>query len=362
VSHGIDLANDGIFSSSAFSFRPRPFTCAQFASHNSRGVYQNGKIKHGGSAGMGTVTLGDSLGFEFSHELAHVYNVPHGPGGFEGSVHRPADEVGSTWQWDSDLNLFTPNFASKDTGSDRCFDGQCQSAFMGKYQYGADPMICGSCVSPGSPKWDNRFSLHTPYVAASIQSYLEPKAFWDPTSSTGFRKWDPTTKEMVEWVNRNNGQRIPQLYRVPVTTIVGYYDPDANRRLQSYIFPAMYGAYGFVYDGESVSGDTCSLHVETATRGTLVFELHTEIDSQGMNKFHVNVATEFGAKKAEIFCQNELLATRVLEGPQNPDLAYTVNGVPFNEVNDDRRSLSSFEGENKLIGNAQPRLLKQRKI
>merc|ERR550519_3197471 len=118
---------------------------------------------------------------------------------------------------------------------------------------------------------------------------------------------------MVEFVNEDNGRKIPRLYRVPVTTIVGYYDPDPSRRLTSYIFPAMYGAYRFVYDSEAVSGETCSLHVATTNRGTVVFELGIDIDSEGMNKFHVNVATSFGAHTASIYCQNELLATKELQ-------------------------------------------------
>jgi len=329
LSHGIDLANYGIFSSSGRSESSHPFTCAQMTAHNTQGYYQNGVKVHGGSGGNGMVTLDSSIGNEFSHELGHNYGLGHYVGGFDGSVHRSANEIDSSWQWDSELNLFTPNFASKDTGSDRCYQGKCQSAFMGKFRYGTDSM------AGGSPQWGaNRFTFYTPYVAKRIQDFLERKAVWDPTSSTGFRKFDSTTQKMAEFENQDNGHKVPRLYRVPVTTIVGYYDPDANRRLQSYIFPAMYGAYGFVYDGEAVSGDACSLRVETATGGTLVFELSTNIDSQGMNKFHVNVATEWGATKAEIYCQNERIATRNLEGPQNPNLAYTVNGVPFDDESD----------------------------
>jgi len=372
LSHGINLANYGIFSSSGRSERSHTFTCAQMTAHNTRGVYQNGVRVHGGSGGNGIVTLDASLGNEFSHELGHNYGLGHYPGGFDGSVHRPANEIDSTWQWDSDLNRFTPNFEWKDTGSDRCLRGRCQSAFLGKYRYGTDSM------ASGGPMWKktNRFTFYTPYTAKRIQDFLESRAVWDPTSSTGFRKFNSATKEMAEFVNKANGQKVPHLYRVPVTTIVGYYDPDANRRLQSYIFPALYGAYGFVYDDEVVSGDKCSLHVETATRDTLIFELSTNIDSKGMNKFHVNVATEWGATKAEVYCQDQLLATRVFEGPQNPDLAYTVNGVPFDDASDldddsdpfdddsgnGRRILSSLERKHKLVGNGQRRLMKQRKL
>merc|ERR1719204_128221 len=188
-------------------------------------------------------------------------------------------------------------------------------------------------MSGGAPQWgSNRFTFYTPHVHRIIQEFLESRAFWDPTSSTGFRKYDPTTGEMVEFQNADNGNKVPRLYRVPVTTLVGYYDPDADRapRLTSYIFPAMYGAYGFVYD-ESIDEGECSLHVETTNRGTLIFELSPSVDSSSMNKFHVNIATEDGAIEAKIYCQDELLVTRSLEGPQDPSLTYTLNGVPFPE-------------------------------
>merc|ERR1712025_1114600 len=136
--------------------------------------------------------------------------------------------------------------------------------------------------------------------------------------------------------------KIPRLYRVPVTTIVGYYDPDRSRSLQSYIYPALHGAYGFVYndDGGSTNGtpNGCELVVETKD-DTLVFELGTSIDWKGMTKFHVNVATEDEPSMATIHCQKELLAKRELDGPKTdgPPLKYTVNGVSFaqTDCNDD---------------------------
>ena len=48
---------------------------------------------------------------------------------------------------------------------------------------------------------------------------------------------------MDEFTNNANGNKVPILYRVPVTTIVGYYEPDSSRSLQSYVYPALHGAY-----------------------------------------------------------------------------------------------------------------------
>jgi hypothetical protein len=339
LSHGIDLANYGIPSSLAQTEQPHTdtFTCALLASHNTVGMYQNGRVVHGLSGGNGMITLVNSEGNEFSHEVGHNYGLGHYPDGFDGSIHREADKINSSWGWDSRRNVFLPNFSPSNTGKDKCYKGECQSAFLGKYKYSSDAM------SGGDPLWSlNRYTLYTPYVSDFIQKFLEGKAMWDPSSSTGFRKYDSTTGQMEEFTNNDNGQKVPRLYRVPVTTIVGYYDPDRSRSLQSYIYPALHGAYGFVYndDGGSTTGtsDGCELVVETKDN-TLVFELGTSVDWKGMTKFHVNVATEDEPRMATIYCNNELLAERELDGPKTdgPALTYTVNGASFaqTDCNDD---------------------------
>jgi hypothetical protein len=118
LSHGIDLANYGISSSLGQSESSHPFTCAFLAAHNTVGMYQNGRIVHGLSGGNGMITLVNSIGNEMSHEVGHNYGLGHYNGGFDGSVHRPADEINSSWGWDSQKNLFIPNFSPSDTGND----------------------------------------------------------------------------------------------------------------------------------------------------------------------------------------------------------------------------------------------------
>ena len=114
-------------------------------------------------------------------------------------------------------------------------------------------------------------------------------------------------------------------------------------QLQSYIYPALHGAYGFVYDddGGSTTGtpDGCELVVETDQK-ILVYELDTFVDPMGMNKFHVNVATEDRPSKASVYCKNEIVAERELDGPRtdtNP-LTFTVNGAPFSDLCEDTTS------------------------
>ena len=62
------------------------------------------------------VTLLNTTGNEFSHELGHNYGVGHYPNGFEGSVQRSCEQINSTWGWDRDRNVFIPNFSKAITG------------------------------------------------------------------------------------------------------------------------------------------------------------------------------------------------------------------------------------------------------
>jgi len=342
-SHGIDMANYGISSSLGSSESSHPFTAAFLTAHNTVGMYQNGRQVHGGSGGNGMVTLDSSVGNELSHEFGHNYGLGHYVDGFAGSVHRSANEIDSGWGWDSEKNVFVPNFASDDSGLDQCLNEQCQSPFLGKYRYGTDSM------AGGSPQWKgaNRYTLYTPNTNRIIQNFLEGKAVFDETSTTGFKKWDPYSRELKEFTNPHNGGKAPSKHRVAVTTIVGYYDPDQSRNLDSYVYPALHGAFGFVYgnDGnEIINGkeideiDGCILVVETTAAinngGSYLYHLSDTIDSKGMNKFHVNVSTKDQPHRASVRCNGQLIAERALEGPSS-SLSYTVTGLPFKDVEED---------------------------
>jgi hypothetical protein len=202
----------------------------------------------------------------------------------------------------------------------------------------------------------NHYTHYTPNSAVRIQKFLERKAVFDPTSSTGFRKWDPSTQRMEEFKNivqKNDGEeeKVPKLYRVPVTTIVGYYDPHTDRGLKPYVYPAMHGSYGFVYDADgdsfpltsddNTANDSCELVVETINSGVQVFKLSTTIHN-AMNKFHVNVATVDEPYEAKVYCRNELQAQRALELPREP-LKYTVTGVPFDDDSNNNEDINTIQ-------------------
>ena len=82
-------------------------------------------------------------------------------------------------------------------------------------------------MTGSAPLWDsNQFTIYMPHVAQKIQNFLEGKAVWDPANTTGFKKFHPGAREMRDFASASNRGKVPWLYRVPVTTLVGYYDPS----------------------------------------------------------------------------------------------------------------------------------------
>jgi len=421
ISLGIDNANYGIPSTPGEGEASHPYIVAQLAAHNAVGNYAAGVAVHGGSGGGGIVTLDDSLHNEFSHEVGHNYGLGHYVGGFQGSVHRSADQINSTWGWDADRNRFLPNFSPVRSGKDTCLQNECQSPFDGR-SFGLDAMAGGAPFSSF-----NRFTLYTPNTATIIQRFLESKAVFDSSSPTGFSKWDDASSRMVPYshsidfasqitapvtdlneaklvsllaeydrvtvamadgnwtknipipaaspANRGrsvvidhgasyasilflNGTQIPvprgfrktfvsdgkrwnegsaaslsvprkpTAFGIPVTTLVGYYDPDGE--LTSYIYPALHGAYGFSYgdDRSSASEQDCHLLVETRD-GPLRFRLASRrLSAKVMNKFHVNIPESSQPKSVAVVCRGKVLASKPIL-PVTETLTVTVHGRPL---------------------------------
>ncbi|WP_347006504.1 M66 family metalloprotease [Aeromonas sp. MR16] len=152
------------------------------------------------------------------------------------------------------------------------------------------------------------------------------------TVSRGFKK--SYTSDGSRW---NEGPvvdlrvpRKPQAFGVPVTTLVGYYDPQGQ--LPSYIYSALHGAYGFSYgdDAARMTTGDCQLQVETRD-GTLQFRLANHRQSVNlMNKFHVNVPTASDPYRASVICAGRTLGQQAISEP-GETLSYTVNGRPLQQ-------------------------------
>ncbi|OAI84763.1 M66 family metalloprotease [Pseudomonas putida] len=196
ISLGINNAAVGVHSSpgSGEDGLNRHWVVAQLTAHSSVGNYSNGRVVHGLSGGGSIVTLYGCDGNEFSHELGHNFGLNHYPGGFEGSIHRAAISPNSTWGWDSTRNVFLPNFEKAVTAAPTCQDGKCERPFHG-HSFGRDTMADGYPLYPDT----NRYTMLTPYSLKIAQGFIEGKAVFSKTSSTGYMKWDEGRKSMVEW-------------------------------------------------------------------------------------------------------------------------------------------------------------------
>ncbi len=82
---GINLANWGITSASMAS-QEQPQLTQSVVTHHARGKYSNGDVTHGLSGGNGMLTLIDSVGNEFSHEIGHHYGLGHYPGSVDNNM------------------------------------------------------------------------------------------------------------------------------------------------------------------------------------------------------------------------------------------------------------------------------------
>ena len=162
--------------------------------------------------------------------------------------------------------------------------------------------------------------------AATYDSFLKlndkqvkmPRGFKKSYSSDG-RRWN-------EGAGKNQRvDRKPREFGVPVTTLVGYYDP--NNELVSYIYPALHGAYGFVYDDDHLPAKTQDCHLEIETlQGTLRFRLaNHRLNPKVMNKFHVNVPESSKPSSISIVCRGKVVDKQVIAAVDE-ELTYTVQG------------------------------------
>ncbi|HND53909.1 MAG TPA: M66 family metalloprotease, partial [Pirellulaceae bacterium] len=145
--------------------------------------------------------------------------------------------------------------------------------------------------------------------------------------SRGFKK--SYTSDGKKWneglAGGQTNERKPREFGVPVTTLVGYYDPKGE--LNGYIYPALHGAYGFTYadDGKSATDGECQLVVETKS-GELRFRLaNRRLSAKVMNKFHVNVPESSEPKSVSLVCGGKVVDKRSIV-PPSEKLTYTVHG------------------------------------
>jgi hypothetical protein len=313
---GINLANWGITSASMAS-QEQPQLTQSVVAHYARGKYSNGEATHGLSGGNGMLTLIDSVGNEFSHEIGHHYGLGHYPGAVGENMFWAAHHADSGWGYIAFRNKMRGNLNWTNTNLGDGANGVPN--FLNKYAYGWDAMSGGATASS--------ISKYTHYTGYSTSLKIQPafdRYVWDANSPTGYKKWNATTRmmEVVQpktpnssnvWYNRADGNYLkPKMFGVPVYTILGGYDPVAQVGL---IYPAAKGNWGNVFDLPQVNPNAttanCWLNVRFASASQNI-ALAPQRMNGNANKFHINLAQSDAPQQVNLYCKKADQASAVL--------------------------------------------------
>jgi len=315
---GINLANWGITSASMAS-QEQPQLTQSVVAHYARGKYSNGEATHGLSGGNGMLTLIDSVGNEFSHEIGHHYGLGHYPGAVGENMFWAAHHADSGWGYIAFRNKMRGNLNWTNTNLGDGANGVPN--FLNKYAYGWDAMSGGATASSIS-----KYTHYTGYSTfLKIQPAFDPYV-WDANSPTGYKKWNATTRVMKVaqpktpnssnvWYNRADGNYLkPRMFGVPVYTILGGYDPVAQVGL---IYPAAKGNWGNVFDLPQVNTNAttanCWLNVRFASASQNIALAPQRMNANSnANKFHVNLAQSEAPQQVNLYCKKADQASAVL--------------------------------------------------
>jgi hypothetical protein len=308
---GINLANWGITSASMAS-QEQPQLTQSVITHYARGKYSNGDVTHGLSGGNGMLTLIDSVGNEFSHEIGHHYGLGHYPGSVGNNMFWAAHHADSGWGYIAFRNKMRGNLNWSTTNLGDGSNGVPN--FLNKYAYGWDAMSGGATASS--------ISKYTHYTGYSTYLKIQPafdRYVWDASSPTGYKKWNSITRTMEVaqpktpnsnnvWYNSADGNYLkPRLFSVPVYTILGGYDPVNQKGL---IYPAAKGNWGNVFNLPQVNPNSataqCWLNIQFASTSQNIALAPQRINTNSnANKFHVNVAQSELPQQAKLYCKSK---------------------------------------------------------
>ncbi|MGA6136007.1 M66 family metalloprotease [Acinetobacter dispersus] len=323
---GINLANWGITSASMAS-QEQPQITQSVVAHYARGKYSNGEATHGLSGGNGMLTLIDSVGNEFSHEIGHHYGLGHYPGSVGDNMFWAAHHADSGWGYIAFRNKMRGNLNWTTTNLGDGANGVPN--FLNKYAYGWDAMSGGATASS--------ISKYTHYTGYSTYLKIQPafdRYVWDATSPTGYKKWNVITRMMEVaqpktpnssnvWYNRADGNYLkPKMFGVPVYTILGGYDPETQVGL---VYPAAKGNWGNVFDLPQANPNTvtasCWLNVQfasTSTSQNIALAPQRMNSNSNANKFHVNLAQSEAPQQVNLYCKKANQAAVLLSSTSIP--------------------------------------------
>ena len=312
---GINMANYGVTSSSMVS-QAQPQAIQTATIHHARGVYANGTMPHGYSGGNSILTLDNSVGNEFSHEIGHHYGLGHYPGQSGDNYFWSVHHHDSGWGYMGHRKRMRSNILWQRpvTG------GLSGSATLDNtYRFAPDSMAGGD--------FQSALSSYTHYTGYSTRRAIQPaignKAVPDKDASSGYRMWNASTRTMEDkapsvpvqkevWYNNATTFAKPRLYGVPVITILGGYDPQTNNAL---LYQPLRGNWGNVFNLPSEAYDkdpvtrNCWLDVSFAAGNTQRIAVAGRRMNTGgtyvANKLHVNLAQSENPTQAVLQCQTK---------------------------------------------------------
>lgn len=309
-STGINLANWGVTSAGMVS-QQQPQLTQSVVIHHARGRYQNGLANHGLSGGNGILTLIDSIGNEFSHEIGHHYGLGHYPGQNGDNYFWASHHADSGWGYIAYRNRMRGNLNWNVTNLENRLNGT--PLFQNKYIYSTDAMSGGN--------YSSSLSSYTHYTGYSTFRSIQPafnRAVWDASSPTGYKQWNSTTRQMdivqpkvptsnQVWYNSANGNYLkPAQFGVPVFTILGGYDPVNNTGL---LYPAARGNWGNVFALPQVDTNTnnanCWAHVTYTNKAPQNIALAPIRMGSNANKLHINLAQSDLPRQVDLYCKKE---------------------------------------------------------
>ena len=313
---GINLANWGITSASMAS-QNQPQLTQTVVAHHSRGKYANGESNHGLSGGNGMLTLYDSVGNEFSHEIGHHYGLGHYPGQEGDNQFWTSHHADSGWGYIPYRNMMRGNLIWNN--KDLWANSTGIANFLALYPHSRDAMSGGYASSS--------VSRYTHYTGYSTYLKIQPhfnRYVWDKTSPTGYKKWNEVTRQMEVaqptmpdsaapvWYQPKQNYLRPRVFGEPVVTILGGYDPIAKVGL---LYPAARSNWGNVYDlpaaNTALNQDACWLNVQYPNTVTNIALAPTRLGSNA-NKLHVNLALADHPQKVDLYCKQANAAAKLL--------------------------------------------------
>lgn len=300
VSIGINMANFGIPSSDMYQSYAKAFF--EMTIHLAQGKYTNGIQVHGLSGGNGIGTLVDTTGNEFSHEMGHGYGFGHFQRPPDSPVWWQSGNADSGWGYSAYLKRMRANLAWNSDGKNE------ENNFQKIYNYNSDTMSGGFADSTIS-----KYTHLTGYTAMVGQRNISNYAFPDEKSSTGYYKWNSSSKkrEEVRFAGDKGYTGLkPYKIGVPVITLLGGYDPsNYDVKPTAVMYPYFRGNWGNVFHFQEPNfsdKNVCWMEVTFEDGSTDKIGLRASRHlSASVNQFQINIEEARHPNRASLYCQTQ---------------------------------------------------------